>query len=83
MVNCWFGLVVWDSRATLSNNPFHKGILGIQTTDPNHQLTIEGKENQQKHHAFCNFAFSSASSFDKMHGKLRKNQGHQKNTQTL
>ena len=24
----------------LSNNRFHKGILGIQTTNPNHQLTI-------------------------------------------
>ena len=24
----------------LSNNPFHKGIPGIQTTNPNHQLTI-------------------------------------------
>ena len=22
----------------LSNNPFHKGILGIQTTNPNHQI---------------------------------------------
>ena len=36
MVNCWFGLVVWDSRGT----PFHKGIPNIQTTHPNDQLTI-------------------------------------------
>ena len=41
MVNWWFGLVVWDSIGMpLSNNPFHKGILGIQTSNPNHQLTI-------------------------------------------
>ena len=41
MVNWWFGLVVWDSilGVPLSNNPLHKGIPGIQTTNPNHQLT--------------------------------------------
>ena len=32
MENWWFGLVVWDSRAT-TNNPFHKGI----PRNPNHQ----------------------------------------------
>ena len=31
MVNWWLGLVFWVS---LSNNPFHKGMLGIQTTGP-------------------------------------------------
>ena len=43
MVNWSFGSVVWDSNrgtASLSNNSFHKGIPGIQTTNPNHQLTI-------------------------------------------
>ena len=38
----WFALVVWGSRA-LSNNPFHKGIANIPTTNPNHQLTIGWK----------------------------------------
>ena len=33
MVNWWFGLVGRDSRGGLSNNPFHKGIPGIQTTN--------------------------------------------------
>ena len=35
MVNCWFG-ARWFGilRVPLSNNPFHKGILGIQTTGP-------------------------------------------------
>ena len=32
----WFGIL----GIPLSNNPFHKGILGIQTTNPNHRLTI-------------------------------------------
>ena len=31
----WFGILGMPS-----NNPFHKGIVGIQTTNPNHQLTI-------------------------------------------
>ena len=39
MVNCWFGLVVWDSGGTPKYNPFH-GIPGIQTTNPDQQLTI-------------------------------------------
>ena len=41
MVNCWFGLMVWDSRGTPKNpNPFRKRIPGIQTTGaPNQQLT--------------------------------------------
>ena len=32
MVHWWFGLVVWDSRGA-PNNPFHKGIPRIQTTN--------------------------------------------------
>ena len=32
----WFGIL----GIPLSNHPFHKGILGIQTTNPNHPLTI-------------------------------------------
>ena len=40
MVNCWFGIRI---GVHLSSNPFHKGILGIQTTNPNHQLTIKLK----------------------------------------
>ena len=32
----WFGIL----GVPLSNNPFHKGIPGIQTTNPNHQVTI-------------------------------------------
>ena len=41
MVNCWFG-ARWFGilRVPLSNNPFHTGILGIQTTNPNQQLTM-------------------------------------------
>ena len=31
LVNSWFGLVVLG--IPLSNNPFHKGMLGIQTTN--------------------------------------------------
>ena len=38
MVNCWFGCVL---RVPLGNNSFHKGIPGIQTTDPNQQLTMK------------------------------------------
>ena len=35
IVNGWFGLVVWDSTGTPKTpNPFHKGIPGIQTTNP-------------------------------------------------
>ena len=50
MVNCWFGVfVVWDSRDTPKKpNPFHKGILGIQTTNPNQQLTTSWKNSQEK-----------------------------------
>ena len=33
----WFGIFF---GVALSNNPFHKGILGIQTTNPNHQFTF-------------------------------------------
>ena len=36
----WFGIL----GIPLSNNPFHKGILGIQTTNPNHQLTISWQD---------------------------------------
>ena len=41
MVNWWFG-ARWFGipRVPLSNNPFHKGISGIQTTNPNQQWTI-------------------------------------------
>ena len=41
MVNFWFG-AWWFGilRVLRSNNPFHKGILGIQTTNPNHQSII-------------------------------------------
>ena len=35
-LGCWFGIL----GLPLSNNPFHKGIPNIQTTNPNHQLTI-------------------------------------------
>ena len=34
VANWWFGLVVWNSRGALGNNPFHKGILAIETTGP-------------------------------------------------
>ena len=39
MVNGWFG-ARWFGILGLpqSNNPFHEGIPGIQTTNPNHQL---------------------------------------------
>ena len=43
MVNWWFGARWFGILGTppLSNKPFHKGILGIQTTGPQtHQLTI-------------------------------------------
>ena len=41
MINCWFG-ARWFGILGVppSNSPFHEGILGIQTTNPNHQLTI-------------------------------------------
>ena len=29
-----------DSKGALRNNPFHKGILGIQTTNPNQPFTV-------------------------------------------
>ena len=32
----WFGIL----GMPLCHNPFHKGILGIQTTNPNHHLTL-------------------------------------------
>ncbi len=35
MVNCWFGILLVHP----SNNPFHKGIPGIQTTNRIQQLT--------------------------------------------
>lgn len=37
MVNWWFGI---RFGVPLSNNPFHRGISGIQTTNPNQQSTI-------------------------------------------
>ena len=39
MVHWLKWLVVWDSNRDTSfyNNPFHKRILGIQSTNPNHQ----------------------------------------------
>ena len=41
MLNGWFGARWFGILAMpLSNNPFHKGIPGIQTTNPNHQLPI-------------------------------------------
>ena len=45
MVNWW----VWDSRVYLSSNTFHKGIPGIQITNPNQQFTIfiAGLEREQ------------------------------------
>ena len=48
MVNFWFGARWFRIRigVPLSNNPFHKGIPGIQTTNANHQLTI--KKGEQK-----------------------------------
>ena len=40
-INWWFGARWFGILGIpLSNNPFHKGILGIQTTNPNQQLTI-------------------------------------------
>ena len=38
MVNWWFGIL----EVPLSSNPFHKGILGIQTANPKHQSAICG-----------------------------------------
>ena len=35
LVIWWFGIL-----RVISNTPFHQGILGIQTTNPNHQLII-------------------------------------------
>ena len=35
-----WGPVVWDSNRGTPNNPFHNGIPGIQTTNPNHPFTI-------------------------------------------
>ena len=45
MDSCWFGLVVWDSKGTLKYITyfFHKGIPGIQTTNPNQQPTFATK----------------------------------------
>ena len=41
MVNWWFGALWFGILAkTLSNNSLHEGIPGIQTTDPNQQVTI-------------------------------------------
>ncbi len=41
MVNCWFGARWFGILGVRpSNNPFHKGIPGIQTTNPSQQLTI-------------------------------------------
>ena len=42
LVNCWLkGPVVWDSKdIPLSNDPFHRGIPGIRTTNPNQQCII-------------------------------------------
>ena len=37
MVVWWFGIRI---GMPLSNNPFHMGIAGIQTSNPNHQFTI-------------------------------------------
>ena len=34
----WFGIRI---GVPPSKNPFHKGIRGMQTTNPNHQLTIK------------------------------------------
>ena len=42
----WFGIL----RVPLSNNSFHKGILGIQTTNPNQQLTICRDIGEKKKH---------------------------------
>ena len=44
MVNWWFGIL----GVHPSNNPFHKGIPGIQTTNPNQQLTISPISEQLK-----------------------------------
>ena len=41
MDNCWFGLVVWDSKGTPKQQSISfSGIPGIQTTNPNQQPTI-------------------------------------------
>ena len=44
MVNGWFGIL----GVPVSNNPFHKGIPRIQTTNPNHQLTISWAPKKQE-----------------------------------
>ena len=37
LVHWWFGIL----GVVLSNNPFHKGFLNMQTTNPNQKLTIK------------------------------------------
>ncbi len=55
MVNGWFGARWFGNRigVPLSNNPFHKGLPGIQTTNPNQQLTFSWhkswENNNQQH----------------------------------
>ena len=49
MVNCWFGARWFGILGiSLSNNPFHKGILGIQTTNPSQQLSISREMQSQE-----------------------------------
>ena len=53
MVNCWFEAWWFGILGVYpSNNPFHKGVPGIQTTNPNQQLTISWKQpsKKTKHH---------------------------------
>ena len=50
MVNWWFGTLWFDILGIpLSNNPFHKGILGIQTTGP--QTTNAAKNDKMESRA--------------------------------
>ena len=57
MASRWFGSRWFGIRilAPLSNNPFHKGIPGIQTTGPeNHQLTMNKKNANTTTTHLCN-----------------------------
>ena len=55
MVNWWFGIL----GIPLSNNPFHKGILGIQTTN---QPLVE-MPNQKKTTATCPMSQKNSGQF--------------------
>ncbi len=52
-------------RVRLSDNPLHKGIPGIQTTNPNHQVTIIAEIEPDMHIIWIS---SCSRSCDWMHG---------------